>query len=92
LAAFELFVRGFIAIDKRAPIPEKLPALIGLNVSAVPLRRWVSHPMSIETGLIDAEPLVMSARSGALAFFLPSRHPFWTAAGLMNLALEILEN
>lgn len=80
---------AFIAVDKARAYPEKLPD----DWTEAPRRfrsAVYSHPNVDQTGLIDAEPLVMSAKErGHLVFFLRDTH--WTAAGTYDLALEILE-
>ena len=89
LAARNIPFAGFIAIDKARAYPEKLPD--DWTESPRRFRSAVyAHPDIYGTGLIDAEPLVMSAKDrGHLVFFLRDTH--WTAAGTYDLALEILK-
>lgn len=80
---------AFVAVDKARAYPEKLPE--GWREGDRRFRTSLhGHPDVTRTGLIDAAPLVQSAKTrGKQTFYLRDTH--WTSAGTYDLAMEIMD-
>lgn len=80
---------AFVAVDKARAYPEKLP--VKWQEGARRFRSALhNHPNVSQTGLIDAEPFVQSAKArGKQTFYLGDTH--WTSDGTYDLAMAVLD-
>lgn len=80
---------AFVAVDKARAYPEKLPE--GWREGERRFRTALhAHKDVARTGLVDAEPLVLSAKErGKQTFYLRDTH--WTSDGTYDLAMELMD-
>lgn len=80
---------AIIAVDKARAYPEKTPK--DWHEGSRRFRTALhSHPQAGQTGLVDAEPLVQSAKAqGKQTFYLGDTH--WTSDGTYDVAMAALD-